>query len=185
MRAKATWQVAAAIAYDLDKNDSGQQTILVFSMGARSCEVVVLDVNTGCFQERCVQVDHLLGGDAIDDVLVDWFVDQFKRKHKLDPSESHSQRQVDFNVSVPVVVLKSTSSTQNINKVVMVGGCSRIPKVQSLVQQAFPGESRALLSSALIAPRRGGLPQHPPGRGRRAWNCDPRECPGGLVLEYG
>ncbi|EKX42565.1 heat shock protein 70-like protein, partial [Guillardia theta CCMP2712] len=173
--------IATAIAYDLDKNDSGQQTILIFSMGARSCEVVVLDVNTGCFQERSVKVDHSLGGDAIDDILVDWFVDQFKRKHKLDPSESHrslfkirsgcenAKRQLsqtastrvevesaheglDFSqnlsrakfeemvsvISAVVQLLRSVYSAGSINKVLMAGGCSRIPKVQSIVQQSLP-----------------------------------------------
>ncbi|KAJ1493958.1 heat shock protein 70 family [Baffinella frigidus] len=82
--------VAAAIAYDLDQPNplNPFSTFAVFNIGSRSCEVVVLDVKGGIFSERGAAVDHSFGGDCIDDVLLKWCAEQFKKKHKMDPSET-------------------------------------------------------------------------------------------------
>jgi len=82
--------VAAAIAYDLDQPDpvAPACTFAVFNIGSRSCEVVVMGVSGGVFTHLGSAVDHSFGGDCIDDALLKWAAEQFKKKHKMDPSES-------------------------------------------------------------------------------------------------
>lgn len=180
---------AAAIAYGLDKMQSKEQNILIFDLGGGTFDVSLLTVDEGIFEVKAVAGDTHLGGEDFDNRLVNFFVEEFKRKHKKDPSgnpksirrlrtacerakralSASAQTQIeidsffegiDFYTSItrarfeelnadlfrscldPVnKVLNDTKLAKNIiNEVILVGGSTRIPKIQKLLSDHFGGK---------------------------------------------
>lgn len=178
---------AAAIAYGLDKK--GERNILIFDFGGGTFDVTVLTVDDGLFEVKATGGDSHLGGEDIDSRLVEYCVQEFKRKYKKDIRESaKSMRRlrtacerakrtlssttsatievdslfdgVDFNITmtrakledicsdlfkqtmntVEQVLLDSRLSKSDIQDVVLVGGSTRIPKIQSMLQDFFGGK---------------------------------------------
>ena len=80
--------IAAAIAYGLDKEQHGDTTIAVVSMGARTCELAVLKSRGGILHQVGAASDHSIGGDEVHEIITNWAMDEFKKKHKMDPRES-------------------------------------------------------------------------------------------------
>merc|ERR1712113_757930 len=184
---------AAAIAYGLDKKQSGtedEQNVLIFDLGGGTFDVSLLSIDDGVFEVKATAGDTHLGGEDFDNVLVDHFVKEFKRKNKgSDPTKSsRSMRRlrtqcerakrtlsaaaranievdslydgIDFHSSItrarfedlcmhyfrqclePVTIaLKDAKmSKSDIDDIVLVGGSTRIPKVQQLLTQFFNGK---------------------------------------------
>merc|ERR1712060_67366 len=76
---------AAAIAYGLDKKQSGQdeeQNVLIFDLGGGTFDVSLLSIDDGVFEVKATAGDTHLGGEDFDNILVDFFVKEFKRKNK-------------------------------------------------------------------------------------------------------
>ena len=76
---------AAALAYGLDKGND--HTILVFDFGGGTFDVSVLELGDGVFEVKSTSGDNHLGGDDIDDIIIDWLADKFKKEHKIDLRE--------------------------------------------------------------------------------------------------
>jgi molecular chaperone DnaK len=74
---------AASLAYGLDKQDKNQ-TILVFDFGGGTFDVSILELGDGVFEVKSTSGDNHLGGDDIDDVVIDWLVDRFKKSTGVD-----------------------------------------------------------------------------------------------------
>ena len=190
--------IAAAIAYGLDKEQQDDATFAVFSFGARTCEVAVLQSRGGILHQIGAASNHSIGGDEVHEIIMNWAMDEFKKKHKMDPRESSksvdrfrkacdvatkqlSQAQqvrieveaahegIDFTVMLSALKMNDLISPvlqgaaklidealaessaipeDAITKVLLVGGGCRIPKVQAILQKAFPG---AELCSSLNA----------------------------------
>lgn len=79
---------AAALAYGLDKNNSNELNVLIFDFGGGTHDVTLLTLEDGLFQVRATAGDSKLGGEDIDNRLVDHCVADFKKKYKLDISTS-------------------------------------------------------------------------------------------------
>jgi len=77
---------AAAIAYGLDKKGTGERNILIFDLGGGTFDVSLLTIDDGIFEVKATAGDTHLGGEDFDNRLVSWCVQEFKRKHKKDPS---------------------------------------------------------------------------------------------------
>jgi len=85
---------AAAIAYGLDKKGKGDSTstnkgelnILIFDLGGGTFDVSLLTIDEGIFEVKATAGDTHLGGEDFDNRLVSWCLQEFKRKHKKDPS---------------------------------------------------------------------------------------------------
>merc|ERR1719461_2752638 len=77
---------AAAIAYGLDKKDSGEKNILIFDLGGGTFDVSILTIEDGIFEVKSTAGDTHLGGEDFDNRMVDHFVKEFQRKHKKDIS---------------------------------------------------------------------------------------------------
>ena len=79
---------AAAIAYGLDKKTKGdgEQNILIFDLGGGTFDVSLLTIDDGIFEVKATAGDTHLGGEDFDNRLVAWCVQEFKRKHKKDPT---------------------------------------------------------------------------------------------------
>lgn len=79
---------AAALAYGLDKNTNKESNVLIFDFGGGTHDVTLLTLESGLFQVKATAGDTRLGGEDLDNRLVDYCVNDFLRKHKLDLSGS-------------------------------------------------------------------------------------------------
>merc|ERR1712243_465153 len=181
---------AAAIAYGLDKKDSGtEKNVLIFDLGGGTFDVSVLTIEDGIFEVKSTAGDTHLGGEDFDNRMVNHFLAEFKRKYKKDPQEnkravrrlrtacerakrtlsSSTQASVeidslfegiDFYTSIirarfeelctdlfkgtlePVEKAMRDAKLDKgaINEIVLVGGSTRIPKIQKLLQDLFNGK---------------------------------------------
>ena len=179
---------AAAIAYGLDKK-SEEKNVLIFDLGGGTFDVSLLTIDDGIFEVKATAGDTHLGGEDFDNILMKYFIDEFKRKHKTDLSENkRSLRRlktacerakrtlsssatasieleslyegIDFFTSItkarfeslcmnlfqkcinPVsrVLQDAGISKSNVHEVVLVGGSTRIPKIQELLSSFFNGK---------------------------------------------
>jgi molecular chaperone DnaK len=177
---------AAALAYGLDKQEK-DHTILVFDFGGGTFDVSILELGGGVFEVKATNGDNHLGGDDIDDLLIDHLAVEFKKQYKIDLREDRQAHQrlkeaaekakielstkVKTDVNLPFITADSTGpkhlvteitrsqfekliapilerlktptkkamedaglTTAKIDKVIFVGGSTRIPAVQELVK---------------------------------------------------
>ena len=75
------------IAYGLDKKGK-ESNVLIFDLGGGTFDVSLLSIEDGIFEVRATAGDTHLGGEDFDNLLVNHFKGEFKRKHKLDLSEN-------------------------------------------------------------------------------------------------
>ena len=180
---------AAAIAYGLNNSSTTEKNVLIFDLGGGTFDVSLLSIDDGIFEVKATAGDTHLGGEDFDSRLVNYFIQEFKRKHKKDISKNNRALRrlrtacekakrtlsstssanieidslfegIDFYTSLtrakfeslcddlfrgclkPVekVILDSKIDKSNIHEIVMVGGSTRIPKVQSLISGFFNGK---------------------------------------------
>ena len=180
---------AAAIAYGLDKKVGAERNVLIFDLGGGTFDVSILTIEDGIFEVKSTAGDTHLGGEDFDQRLVDFFIKEFKRKHKKDiSSNKRSIRRlrtacerakrnlssstqasieidslfegIDFYTPVtrarfeevntdlfrgtldPVEkALKDANlSKSQIDEIVLVGGSTRIPRIQKLLKDFFNGK---------------------------------------------
>lgn len=80
---------AAALAYGLDKNISGEKNVLIFDLGGGTFDVSILRIDEGSiFEVLSTAGDTHLGGEDFDHRMVDHFVQEFKRKYNKDISKN-------------------------------------------------------------------------------------------------
>ncbi|CAD7933868.1 unnamed protein product [Amoebophrya sp. A120] len=181
---------AAAIAYGLDKKGAGEQNVLIFDMGGGTFDVSLLTIEDGIFEVKATAGDTHLGGEDFDNRIVDFCVQDFKRKNRGKDLGSNQRalrrlrtqcerakrtlssstqatieidslfEGIDFSCTLsrarfeelnmdyfrnsmgPVekALRDSGVDKKNVNEVVLVGGSTRIPKVQSMLQEFFNGK---------------------------------------------
>ena len=180
---------AAAIAYGLDKKSEAEKNVLIFDLGGGTFDVSLLSIEDGIFEVKATAGDTHLGGEDFDNRLVNFFIQEFKRKNKKDIStnqralrrlrtacerakrtlSSSAQTSIeidslyegiDFYTSItrarfeelcadlfrstlePVdkVLSDAKIDKSKVDEIVLVGGSTRIPKVQKLVSDYFNGK---------------------------------------------
>jgi len=182
---------AAALAYGLDKKKD--ETIAVFDFGGGTFDISILEVGEGVVEVKSTNGDTHLGGDDIDEALVEWIIDEFKKDQGIDLSKDKMALQrlketaekakielsstMETEINLPFItadasgpkhlVMKLTRArfeqlvdplfkrlmgpveqalkdaaldAKQIDEVVLVGGSTRIPKVQELVKGFFGKE---------------------------------------------
>lgn len=180
---------AAALAYGLDKSNQNKK-IVVYDLGGGTFDVSILELGDGVFEVLSTNGDTHLGGDDFDQVIIDYFSDEFKSKEGLDLrkdpmalqrlKEASEKAKIELSssnqteVNLPYItatdsgpkhlVITLTRSkfeqlsekliqrsitpcskalkdanlaTKDIDEVILVGGSTRIPKVQEEVEKFF------------------------------------------------
>merc|ERR1712100_731959 len=183
-------QCERAIAYGLDKKGSGEQNILIYDMGGGTFDVSILTIEDGIFEVKATAGDTHLGGEDFDNRIVDFCIQDFKRKNRgqdlsgnqralrrlrtqcerakrtlssstqatieidslfegIDYSCSLSRARFEelnmdyFRNSMGPVekcMRDSGIDKKGVHDVVLVGGSTRIPKVQQMLQEFFNGK---------------------------------------------
>ena len=182
---------AAALAYGLDKKSN--ETIAVYDFGGGTFDISVLEVGEGVVEVKSTNGNTHLGGDNIDQRLIDWIIEEFRKDQGIDLSKDKMALQrLKEGAEKAKIELSSTASTdinlpfitadqsgpkhlnmtltrakfeqligdivektmgpvkqaltdagvdpKKIDEVVLVGGSTRIPMVQKLVQDYFGKE---------------------------------------------
>ncbi|HEY6250093.1 MAG TPA: molecular chaperone DnaK [Candidatus Angelobacter sp.] len=184
---------AAALAYGLDKKKD--ETIAVYDFGGGTFDISILEVGEGVIEVKSTNGDTHLGGDNIDQRIVEWLVDEFKKDEGLDlrskGNEMALQRlrdaaekakielstTMETEINLPFITADAsgpkhlvkklsrakleqmvediiqrsvTPSRQalkdagvepkDIDEVVLVGGQTRMPRIQALVKELFGRE---------------------------------------------
>ena len=73
---------AAALAYGLDKKKD--ETVLVFDFGGGTFDVSILELSDGVFEVKSTSGDNHLGGDDVDQLLIDWMAEKFNKENGVD-----------------------------------------------------------------------------------------------------
>jgi L1 cell adhesion molecule like protein len=180
---------AAAIAYGMDKKGTKEQHVLIFDCGGGTHDVTLLSIEDGIFEVKATAGDSHLGGEDLDNLLVEHFCKEFSRKHKKDLTQNpRSMRRlrtacekakrnlsssanttleidslfdgIDFVGSItrarfeelcsnvfkrtmdPVdnVLRDAKMGKGDVDEIILVGGTTRIPKIQKLLSDYFNGK---------------------------------------------
>jgi molecular chaperone DnaK len=182
---------AAALAYGLDKKKD--ETIAVYDFGGGTFDISVLEVGEGVVEVKATNGDTHLGGDDLDDRIIEWLVSEFKKSEGIDLSKDRMALQrlkegaekakielstaMETDINLPFVTADQTGPKHlqmklsrakleqlvddllqrtmapvkqaladagidptRIDEVVLVGGSTRMPKVQQLVRDFFGKE---------------------------------------------
>jgi L1 cell adhesion molecule like protein len=179
---------AAAIAYGLDKKGD-EKNVLIFDLGGGTFDVSLLTIEEGIFEVKATAGDTHLGGEDFDNRMVDYFLQDFKRRYRKDMSDNQralrrlrtacerakrtlsSSTQahieidslyegIDYNSTItrarfedlcmdyfkktmdPVekVMRDAKIAKNDVDEIVLVGGSTRIPKVQAMLSDFFNGK---------------------------------------------
>lgn len=105
---------AAALAYGLDKKHA--HTILVFDFGGGTFDVSILELSDGVFEVKSTAGDNQLGGDDIDQKIIDYLVSEFKKKEGIDLTKDKMamQRLKDESEKAKIELSTTLKATVNI-----------------------------------------------------------------------
>ncbi|MGA2148693.1 MAG: molecular chaperone DnaK [Bryobacteraceae bacterium] len=182
---------AAALAYGLDKKKN--ETIAVYDFGGGTFDISILEVGDGVVEVKSTNGDTHLGGDNIDQRVIDWIVSEFKKENGIDLSRDQMALQrlkeasekakmelstlLESEINLPFITADASGpkhlqmkltrarfeqmvedivqrsippckqaladagiTPAQINEVVMVGGQTRMPRIQQLVRDLFNRE---------------------------------------------
>jgi molecular chaperone DnaK len=184
---------AAALAYGLDKKKD--ETIAVYDFGGGTFDISILEVGEGVIEVKSTNGDTHLGGDNLDQRIVDWLISEFKAEEGLDLSSKGNEMAlqrlkdaaekakielsttVETEINLPFITADASGpkhlvrkltrakleqmvqdlldrslepckkamadagvSTSQIDEVVLVGGQTRMPKIQEMVKALFGKE---------------------------------------------
>ncbi len=141
---------AAALAYGVDKANKDMK-IAVFDLGGGTFDISILEFGGGVFEVLSTNGDTHLGGDDFDQVIIKWLADGFKADEGIDlTKDPMAMQRLKEAAEKAKIELSSSSSTEinlpyisaeaDIDEVILVGGSSRIPAVQTLVKNYFGKE---------------------------------------------
>ena len=182
---------AAALAYGLDKKT--EETIAVYDFGGGTFDISILEVGEGVVEVKATNGDTHLGGDNLDQVVIDWIVGEFRREAGIDLSRDPMALQrlkeaaekakmelstvLETEINLPFITADASGpkhlqkkltrarfeqlverllqrtvepvkralrdaglEPSQIDEVVLVGGSTRVPKVQEIVKEVFGKE---------------------------------------------
>ena len=182
---------ASSLAYGMDKKKD--ETIAVYDLGGGTFDISILDIGEGTFQVKSTNGDTHLGGDDIDQRIMDWVCDEFKKEQGIDLRQDRMALQrlkdaaekakkelstvAQTEISLPFITADTTGpkhlsmmltrakleqlsddliersigpcrqaltdaklTAAQINEVILVGGQTRMPKVQESLRQFFGRE---------------------------------------------
>ncbi|WP_209400078.1 molecular chaperone DnaK [Pseudozobellia sp. WGM2] len=128
---------AASLAYGLDKKDTDQK-IVVFDFGGGTHDVSILELGDGVFEVLATDGDTHLGGDDVDQKIIDWLAEEFKSEEGIDLREDAMALQRLREAAEKAKIELSSSAQTEIN-LPYVTATSSGPKhlVRSLSRSKF------------------------------------------------
>lgn len=105
---------AAALAYGLDKHKKDEK-IAVFDFGGGTFDISILEIGDGVFEVLSTNGDTHLGGDNIDDIIIEWLVESFKQENGVDLKKDRMALQRLKEAAEKAKIELSSASTTEIN----------------------------------------------------------------------
>ncbi len=105
---------AAALAYGLDR--AGDQKILVFDLGGGTLDVTIMEMGGGVFEVKSTAGDTQLGGTDMDNLLVNYIAEEFKKEHGIDLRKDRVANQRLRDAAEKAKIELSTTLTTEINQ---------------------------------------------------------------------
>ncbi len=137
---------AAALAYGMDKKGTDQK-IVVFDFGGGTHDVSILELGDGVFEVLSTEGDTHLGGDDVDDKIINWLADEFNAEESMDLrkdpmslqrlKEAAEKAKIELSSSESTALKAAGLTKSDIDQVILVGGSTRIPAVQKAVESFF------------------------------------------------
>ncbi len=104
---------AASLAYGLEKKKDA--TVLVFDFGGGTFDVSILELGDGVFEVKSTSGNNRLGGDDVDDAIVDWLAEDFKKENGIDLRSDPTSHQRLREAAEKAKIELSTSQKATIN----------------------------------------------------------------------
>jgi len=102
---------ASALAYGIDKE--GEATVLVYDLGGGTFDVSILQLGDGVFEVKATAGNNRLGGDDFDKLVVDYLVDEFRKKEgadlRKDPVAMQRLRDAAENAKIELSTVQKTN----------------------------------------------------------------------------
>merc|ERR1712164_139307 len=140
---------SAALAYGLDKKGQDQK-IVVFDFGGGTHDVSILELGDGVFEVLSTDGDTHLGGDDVDQKIIDWLADEFKKDEGLDLKKDPMalQRLKEAAEKAKIELSSSASTEINLPYIMPVDG---VPKhlVKTLSKSKFEQLTQKLVERTL------------------------------------
>ncbi|MCX9024796.1 MAG: molecular chaperone DnaK [Candidatus Methanoperedens sp.] len=105
---------AAALSYGLDKE--GDQKIMVFDLGGGTLDVTIMELGGGVFEVKSTSGDTQLGGTDMDNRIVDYIAEEFKKEHGIDLRKDRVANQRLRDAAEKAKIELSTTLTTEINQ---------------------------------------------------------------------
>ena len=140
---------AAALAYGLDKKKD--ETIAVYDFGGGTFDISILEVGEGVVEVKATNGDTHLGGDNLDQRIIDWIIDEFKKDEGIDLGKDRMALQRLKEAAEKAKMELSTVMETDINLPFITADATG-PK--HLVDEADAGEVRAARRGPAAADRR-------------------------------
>src|SRR3990172_1398351 len=105
---------AASLAYGIDK--AGDQKILVFDLGGGTLDVTIMEMGGGVFEVKSTAGDTQLGGTDMDNRLVDYIAEEFKKEHGIDLRKDRVANQRLRDAAEKAKIELSTTLTTEMNQ---------------------------------------------------------------------
>lgn len=128
---------AAALSYGINKKNKDMK-VAVFDFGGGTADISILDLSDGLFEVLATNGDTLLGGDDIDNLIVNWVADDFYKEFNVDLRKDPMalQRLMDAAEKAKIELSSSTSTEINLPYIIPIDG---VPKhlVKTLNRSTF------------------------------------------------
>ena len=107
---------AAVLAYGFGKDSSKEEKIAVYDFGGGTFDISILELGDGVFEVKSTNGDTHLGGDNIDQVIIEWLVSDFNREYGIDLSKDKMalQRLKEAAEQAKITLSSSTQTTINL-----------------------------------------------------------------------
>nr|MDO8075968.1 Hsp70 family protein [Candidatus Freyarchaeota archaeon] len=105
---------AAALAYGLDKSEK-EMKIMVFDFGGGTLDVTIMEFGGGVFEVKSTSGDTQLGGTDMDNAIIDYLVEEFKKETGIDLRKDQTAMQRLREAAETAKIELSTTLTTNIN----------------------------------------------------------------------
>lgn len=107
---------AAALAYGFGKDTSKDEIIAVYDLGGGTFDISILELGDGVFEVKSTNGDTHLGGDDIDNVLIQWMSESFQKEHGIDLRKDKMalQRMKEAAEGAKIALSSSTTTTINL-----------------------------------------------------------------------
>ena len=106
---------AAALAYGFGKDSSKDEVIAVYDLGGGTFDISILELGDGVFEVKSTNGDTHLGGDNIDQLLIQWMADEFKKNNGIDLTKDKMALQRLKEAAEQAKITLSSSQTTDIN----------------------------------------------------------------------